>query len=125
MKTMRKKHEKTTNYETIVHRYVYNRAIAGEKVTNADIINHVQDETGTTICDSQIRSMVNQLRNDDVILLLLADTKGFFIAQSEKEVKTWVETHEKKITRMKKTLRSIKRQLKTKKAICVYLGEKF
>ena len=125
MKTMRKKREKTTNYETIVNKYVYERAQRGEKVTNADIINHVQDETGTTICDSQIRSMVNQLRNDDVILLLLADTKGFFIAQSEKEVKTWVETHEKKITSMKKTLRSIKRQLKTKKAICEYLGEKF
>ena len=125
MKTMRKKHEKTTNYETIVNKYVYERAQRGEKVTNADIINHVQDETGTTICDSQIRSMVNQLRNDDVILLLLADTKGFFIAQSEKEVRTWIETHEKKIESMKKTLRSIKRQLKTKKAICEYLGEKF
>jgi hypothetical protein len=124
MKTKNKR-EKTINYETIVNKYVYERAQRGEKVTNADIINHVQDETGVTICDSQIRSMVNQLRNDDVILLLLADTKGFFIAQSEKEVKTWVETHEKKIASMKKTLRSIKRQLKTKKAICEYLGEKF
>lgn len=124
MKTKNKR-EKTINYETIVHRYVYNRATAGEKVTNADIIKHVQDETGITICDSQIRSMVNQLRNDDVILLLLADTKGFFIAQSEKEVKTWIDTHEKKIESMKKTLRSIKRQLKTKKAISEYLGEKF
>ena len=125
MKTMRKKREKTTNYETIVNKYVYERAQRGEKVTNADIINHVQDETGVTICDSQIRLMVNQLRNDDVILLLLADTKGFFIAQSEKEVRTWIETHEKKIESMKKTLRSIKRQLKTKKAISEYLGEKF
>ena len=122
---MRKKHQKTTNYETIVHRYVYNRALAGEKITNADVINHVQDETGVSLCDSQIRIMVNQLRNDDVILLLLADTKGFFIAQSENEVKKWIETHEKKIESMRKTLRSIKRQLKTKKAICEYLAEKF
>ena len=122
---MRKKREKTTNYETIVHRYVYNRALAGEKITNADVINHVQDETGVSLCDSQIRIMVNQLRNDDVILLLLADTKGFFIAQSENEVKKWIETHEKKIESMRKTLRSIKRQLKTKKAICEYLAEKF
>ena len=125
MKTMRKKHQKTTNYETIVHRYVYNRAIAGEKVTNADIINHVHDETGVTICDSQIRLMINELRNNDVILLLLADSKGFFIGKSDKEVKTWIEMHQKKIESMKKTLRSIKRQLKTKKAICEYLGEKF
>jgi hypothetical protein len=122
---MRKKREKTTNYETIVHRYVYNRALKGEKITNADVINHVQDETGVSLCDSQIRIMVNQLRNDDVILLLLADTKGFFIAQSENEVKKWIETHEKKIESMRKTLRSIKRQLKTKKAICEYLAEKF
>jgi hypothetical protein len=122
---MRKKREKTINYETIVNKYVYERAQKGEKVTNADIINHVQDETGITICDSQIRLMVNQLRNDDVILLLLADTKGFFIAQNEKEVKIWIETHQKKIDSMKMTLRSIKRQLKAKKSICEYLGEKF
>jgi hypothetical protein len=56
---------------------------------------------------------------------LLADTKGFFIAENEKEVKAWIETHEKKMESMEMTLRSIKRQLKTKKSICEYLGEKF
>jgi len=124
MKTKRKR-EKAQNYEVLISKYVYEKAQKGEKFTNADIINHIENETGVVVGDSQIRIIINNLRNNDVILLLLADTKGFFIAQSEKEVKAWIETHEKKIESMEITLRSIKRQLKTKKSICEYLGQDF
>lgn len=122
---MKTKRKKTENYEAVLRKYVYEKAQRGEKITNADIITHIDNETGVILCDSQIRLIINDLRNNDVVLLLLADTKGFFIAQSEKEVKTWVETHQKKIDSMKMTLRSIKRQLRAKKSICEYLGEKF
>lgn len=121
----RKKVDKTIIYETLVHRYVYNKAQKGERITNAEIINHIESETGVVLCDSQIRIIINELRNNDVVLLLLADTKGFFIGQSENEVKNWIDTHEKKIESMKVTLRSIKRQLKDKKSFCEYLGEEF
>ena len=124
MKTKRKR-EKAQNYEVLISKYVYEKAQRGEKITNAEIVTHIENETGVVVCDSQIRNTINELRNNDVILLLLADTKGFFIATSEKEVKTWIEMHEKKIESMEMTLRSIKRQLKTKKSICEYLGEKF
>jgi hypothetical protein len=124
MKTKRKR-GKSQDYEVLISRYVYEKAQKGEKFTNADIITHIENETGLAVCDSQIRIIINDLRNNDVILLLLADTKGFFIAESEKEVKAWIETHEKKMESMEMTLRSIKRQLKTKKSICEYLGEKF
>jgi hypothetical protein len=124
MKTKRKR-GKSQDYEVLISKYVYEKAQRGEKITNADIITHIENETGVVVNDSQIRNTINELRNNDVILLLLADTKGFFIATSEKEVKTWIETHEKKIESMETTLRSIKRQLKTKKSICEYLGEKF
>ena len=122
---MKTKRKKTENYEAVLRKYVYEKAQRGEKITNADIITHIDNETGVILCDSQIRLIINDLRNNDVVLLLLADTKGFFIAQSEKEVKTWIETHQKKIDSMKMTLRSIKRQLRAKKSICEYLGEKF
>jgi proteasome assembly chaperone (PAC2) family protein len=124
MKTKRKRVPKQNN-EVLISRFVYEKAQKGEKFTNADIINHIENETGVVVGDSQIRIIINDLRNNDVILLLLADTKGFFIAKSEKEVKAWMETHEKKIESMEMTLRSIKRQLKTKKSICEYLGENF
>lgn len=122
---MKTKRKKTENYEAVLRKYVYEKAQRGEKITNADIITHIDNETGVILCDSQIRLIINDLRNNDVVLLLLADTKGFFIAQSEKEVKTWIDTHQKKIDSMKMTLRSIKRQLRAKKSICEYLGEKF
>jgi hypothetical protein len=124
MKTKRKR-GKSLDYEVCISRYVYEKAQKGEKFINADIIGHIENETGIEVCDSQIRILINDLRNNDVILLLLADTKGFFVAQSEKEVEAWIETHEKKMESMEMTLRSIKRQLKTKKSICEYLGEKF
>jgi hypothetical protein len=119
------KTSKAQNYEVLISKYVYEKAQRGEKITNADIIIHIENEIGVVVSDSQIRNTINELRNNDVILLLLADTKGFFIGRSEKEVKAWIETHEKKIESMEMTLRSIKRQLKTKKSICEYLGEKF
>ena len=122
---MKTKRKQTENYEAVLRKYVYEKAQRGEKITNADIITHIDNETGVVLCDSQIRLIINDLRNNDVVLLLLADTKGFFIAQNEKEVKSWIETHQKKIDSMKMTLRSIKRQLKAKKSICEYLGEKF
>lgn len=122
---MKKKRQKTINYETLVSKYVYEKTKNGEKVTNADIIDYVKDSTGIIISDSQIRLIINDLRNNDVILLLLADTKGFFIAKNAKEVKSWILTHEKKIESMKLTLKSIKRQLNTKKALISYLGENF
>jgi septum formation inhibitor-activating ATPase MinD len=124
MKTKTKR-AKAQNNEVLISRYVYEKAQQGEKITNADIINHIENKTGVVVCDSQIRIIINDLRNNDVILLLLADTKGFFIAQSEKEVKAWMETHKKRIESMETTLRSIKRQLKAKKSICEYLGENF
>ena len=124
MKT-KKKRGTTENYEALIRRYVYDKAQRGEKITNAEIIEYIENETGVIVGDSQIRLIINDLRNNDVILLLLADTKGFFIAQSEKEVKSWINTHEKKIESMKQTLRSIKRQLKAKKSLCEYLGETF
>ncbi len=124
MKT-KAKTSKAQNYEVLISKFVYEKAQRGEKITNADIIIHIENEIGVVVSDSQIRNTINELRNNDVILLLLADTKGFFIGRSEKEVKAWIETHEKKIESMEMTLRSIKRQLKTKKSICEYLGEKF
>ena len=119
------KTSKAQNYEVLISKYVYEKAQRGEKITNAEIITYIENETGVVVSDVQIRNTINELRNNDVILLLLADTKGFFIGRSEKEVKAWIETHEKKIESMEMTLRSIKRQLKTKKSICEYLGEKF
>jgi hypothetical protein len=119
------KTSKAQNYEVLISKYVYEKAQRGEKITNAEIVTHIENETGVVVCDTQIRNTINELRNNDVILLLLADTKGYFIGKSEKEVKAWIETHEKKIESMEMTLRSIKRQLKTKKSICEYLGEKF
>ncbi len=119
------KTSKAQNYEVLISKYVYEKAQRGEKITNAEIIIHIENEIGVVVSDTQIRNTINELRNNDVILLLLADTKGYFIGKSEKEVKAWIETHEKKIESMEMTLRSIKRQLKTKKSICEYLGEKF
>lgn len=124
MKT-KKKRGKTEDYEAVIRRYVYDKAQQGEKITNADLINHIQDQTGIAISDSQIRIIINDLRNEDVILLLLADKKGFFIATSENEVKEWIQMHKKKIESMQLTLKSIKRQLRMKKSICEYLGETF
>lgn len=124
MKTKRKRGA-SQDYEVLINKYVYDKAQKTEKFTNADIISYIENETGIVLCDSQIRLIINDLRKNDVILLLLADTKGFFIAESEKEVQAWIETHKKKMESMQITLRSIKRQLKIKKSICEYLGQKF
>lgn len=119
------KRDKTIHYETLVKTYVQNRAQNGEKITNAEIINYIENETGIILHESAIRIIINDLRNNDVVMLLLADTKGFFIGQTEQDVKIWISTHAKKIQSMQLTLRSIKRQLKAKKSFCEYLVEKF
>ena len=122
---MKKKRLKSTDCENLVRQLVVQKTSQGERITNAEICAHIFDEIGVQINDSHIRAIVNDLRNNDIILLLLADQKGHFIAENGKQVREWISTHEKKIKSMKTTLVSINRQFKQKKVYCEYLGTKF
>jgi hypothetical protein len=82
-----------------------------QKVFSNTKIRKVLKEFGEDINDSQIRKIVFHIRNNDLINLLIANNEGYFVSYNRADVEKWVQMQEGKISAMKSTLFSIKRQL--------------
>lgn len=124
-KTKPKVNEKKIEVEKTILSFVEHKLKKSNQVTNFQIADYVYKTLNVKVTDVEIRKIISDFRNQDVVSLLLADSKGYFVAQNESEVKEWVSIHQKKIESMKTTLRSIERQLERRLLVAEYYSEKF
>lgn len=78
-------------------------------------IRQTLGELGEDIQDSQIRKIVYNIRQRNLIPLLLANNEGYFRATTLEEVRKWIKTHKSKIIHMESSLESIQWQYEMEK----------
>jgi len=117
--------DKPTQIEKLILSFLQKKILTTNKVTNFQIADYISSVSDCSISDAEIRKIINNIRNQDVVLLLLADTQGYFIADNKKQVLDWIDVHKKKIESMQVTLQSIERQLERRSILAQYFGEKF
>lgn len=63
----------------------------GNAVTNADIVRALR-QWGFTVDAPRCRKLINHIRTQDIIPGLIATSRGYFIAESEAEIKEYEES---------------------------------
>lgn len=124
-KTTRKVNQKKMEVGKIILSFVEHKLKNTNQVTNFQIADYVYKTMNVKISDADIRKTISDFRNQNIVSLLLANSKGYFVAQNELEVKEWMSLHRKKIDSMKITLQNIERQLERRLLVAEYYGEKF
>ena len=58
-------------------------------VTNKAIIEGMKRNLGLSISDARVRKLINHIRNNDLVPCLIATSQGYYIAESEQELKDY------------------------------------
>lgn len=90
---------------------IMNTCIGAKKaIKNRKIVKLLQPFTKNKVDDAMVRKFVFYARNTGDLKLLIANTKGHFLANDITHVEEWLFTHIGKIEAMKLTKKSIKAQ---------------
>ena len=79
-------------------------------VSNPYIISKMDSLGFEGLTQPRIRKIVNYIRNNDLLLLLCANSKGYFLPQNLTELDEYLETMEKRIKSQLKTFDKLKEQ---------------
>lgn len=79
-------------------------------VSNPYIISRMDEIGYKGLTQPRIRKIVNYIRNNDLLLLLCANSKGYFLPQNIKELDDYLEMMQKRITSQVKTFEKLKEQ---------------
>ena len=79
-------------------------------VSNPYIISKLDGLGYKGLTQPRIRKIVNHIRNNDLLLLLCANSKGYFLPKNLKELDSYMETMEKRINSQIKTFDKLKTQ---------------
>ena len=61
-------------------------------VTNKAIIEGMNKNLGLKITDARVRKLINHIRTNDLVPCLIATSNGYYIAESEQELKDYEES---------------------------------
>lgn len=77
---------------------------------NPEICRYLEEQSETIVKDSQIRKLVYNIRQRNLIPILIANGDGYYTGKNIPEIKQWIKTHKGKIEAMISTLESIEDQ---------------
>ena len=61
-------------------------------VTNKAIIEGMKKNLGLSISDARVRKLINHIRTKDLVPCLIATSSGYYIAETEQELKEYEES---------------------------------
>lgn len=61
-------------------------------VTNKAIIEGMKKNLGLSISDARVRKLINHIRTKDLVPCLIATSNGYYIAETEQELKEYEES---------------------------------
>lgn len=68
------------------------------------------NEAGYKLSDARLRKLINHIRNNDLILGLMATSEGYYIAETEQELQDYEESLRGRIEAIESIRRAIVRQ---------------
>jgi arginine repressor len=80
-------------------------------VTNKQICKALT-ESGYKINDTRIRKMIQYIRVNDLVPLLIATSKGYYLATEEEQVEKYIRSLSERLSAISKTRDALIRQLK-------------
>ena len=83
-------------------------------VTNKAIIDGMKRNLGLSISDARVRKLINHIRNNDLVPCLIATSQGYYIAESEQELKDYEDSLLGREEAIRSVRLSIQRQRKRK-----------
>lgn len=83
-------------------------------VTNKSIIDGMKRNLGLSISDARVRKLINHIRNNDLVPCLIATSQGYYIAESEQELKDYEDSLLGREEAIRSVRLSIQRQRKRK-----------
>lgn len=79
--------------------------------SNPEICAILSEFSDSKVHDSQIRKLVFNIRQRNLIPLLIANSEGYYKGTNLQEIKIWIERHKSKMEAMRSTLESLEYQL--------------
>ena len=83
-------------------------------VTNKAIIDGMNRNLGLKISDARVRKLINHIRTNDLVPCLIATINGYYIAESEQELKEYEESLLGRESAIRQVRLSIQRQRQRK-----------
>lgn len=83
-------------------------------VTNKAIIDGMNRNLGLKISDARVRKLINHIRTNDLVPCLIATSNGYYIAESEQELKEYEESLLGRESAIRQVRLSIQRQRQRK-----------
>ena len=80
-------------------------------ITNPAIVSKLK-EKGYKIEEPRVRKLISYIRINDLIPLLIASSKGYWISNNHKEIEDWIETAQGRINALVASSEALKRQFK-------------
>ena len=66
---------------------------------------------GHDVSDTRIRKIINYIRNNNLVSVLLASSRGYWVSKDKKEIQDWIESMEGRISSMAVVKNAVKQQL--------------
>lgn len=79
-------------------------------ITNKEICKKMKS-VGHDINDTRVRKIINYIRNNNLVSVLLASSKGYWVSKDKKEIKDWIDSMEGRISSMAVVKNAVKQQL--------------
>ena len=79
-------------------------------ITNKQICKKMKN-LGHDVSDTRIRKIINYIRNNNLVSVLLASSRGYWVSKDKKEIKDWIESMEGRISSMAVVKNAVKQQL--------------
>jgi len=83
-------------------------------VTNKAIIDGMNRNLGLKISDARVRKLINHIRTNDLVPCLIATSNGYYIAESEQELREYEESLLGRESAIRQVRLSIQRQRQRK-----------
>lgn len=79
-------------------------------ITNKEICKKMKS-VGHDVNDTRVRKIINYIRNNNLVSVLLASSKGYWVSKDKKEIKDWIDSMEGRISSMAVVKNAVKQQL--------------
>lgn len=85
------------------------------QVTNAQIRKKILEQKKVKIAEPKLRKFIQYIRQQNLVPMLCATQKGYYVAQSVQEFQAYTDTVEERINGMSYTLKVMREQIKAYK----------
>ena len=79
-------------------------------VTNKDIVRGLKKNLGIDISEARVRKIINHIRNHDLVPCLIATSKGYYVAETQKEVDDYIDSLKGRLEAIASVVKSMSRQ---------------